>query len=349
MVSVFAKLFSFSRIRDFIFVVDLVALPLGVVAIWQTSVAIQLQVDSNEEQRVAAAWAQVANRATGNSGKGEALNLLFEKREDLSGLLIDCKSMGGEYVSDPVLRCKGAPFLEGLRLIGTFEPLPFQMERFPEVLPEQADFDRCEPERLNIEGSDFSGSYFRNSVIYCAMMINVSASTTVSVDTTIASSWLYNFDISDSYGLRLVGNSIDGMIAERSTLLDVKFSGTNATGINFTDARFSRVDFTGLEGFDWNVSGANFCYARNSDDPMSEEECSPTLPDEVLKGMWAWSDQPPKAVGPLAEQLKKIKTCPSEYRTPTFGREYQNIGFVYDRGYKPPVQCQEPTDTSLDN
>lgn len=340
MYRIFAPLFSLSRFRRFIFVVDLVALPLAVIAIWQSSQAIQLQIQSNEEQRVAAAWAQVANRATGNSGKGEAINTLFERGEQLSGLLLDCESMGGTYVKQPLRRCKGAPYIDGLRILGSFTPIVFEGV-YPDLSDVSLDSELCDSNRPDIIDSDFSGSTIARGAIYCAMMIDVTIRDAWFQDTTIANSWLYNVDISGSEDFLLLGNRYDGLVAEGAIFNRTDFRNSEAAGINFTNAKFDQVNFRGLVGQDFNVSGAHFCYSSNTAYPPSAEHCPVEIPDSVLEQMWAWSDMPPVGIGPVADKLATIKRCSAEHRPANFGREFDDYGFVYDRGYKLPPQCSE--------
>lgn len=338
MAFLFPKMFWLSRVRRFVFVVDLVAIPLGVIAIWQASDAIQLQVQSNEEQRGAAAWSQVANRATGNSGKGEAINTLFQRGEKLNGLLLDCESMGGAYVNDPLRRCKGAPYIDGLRLIASITPIALDAGE-PDLSEISLDPELCDSDRLDIIGSDFSGSTLANSAVYCAMMIDVAIKDAFFQNTTIANSWMYNVDISGSQDFIFSGNRYDGLVAEGAVFNHTDFKNSHAAGINFTNAKFDSVNFQGLEGQDFNVSGAHFCFSSNTAFPPSIEHCAIELPESVLQEMWAWSDMPPVGIGPIADKLATIKHCPAEQRSANFGKEYSDYGFVYDRGYKPPTAC----------
>ncbi|THV13769.1 pentapeptide repeat-containing protein [Rhizobium rhizophilum] len=338
MIPILPKMNWLSKFREFVFVVDIVAIPIGVVAIIQSSAAINLQVQSNEDQRVAAAWSQVANRATGNSGKGEALNLLFERGEKLSGLLIDCESMGGRYVDDPVRRCKGAPYIDGLRLVASDTQISVD-DIHSRLNSISLNPDLCDTGRLDIIDADFSGATLASSVIYCAMMIDVTMKDTWFSETIIANSWLYNADISGAKDFILAGNRYDGLVAEGAVFTETDFKETQAAGINFSNAKFDKVNFRGMEGGDYNVSGAHFCFSSNTAYPPSEEHCVVDLPESVLKEMWAWSDMPPIGIGAINEKLAMIKRCPAELRTATFGKEYADYGFVYDRGYKAPDAC----------
>lgn len=338
MLDLLKRLVSLAAARNFLLTLELIAIPLSIYAIIQSSIAIRLQAEGNNEQRISSAWSQLTTPASGNSGKGEAINRLFKEGEELSGMLLNCEAMGGTYVEDPKRRCKGAPYISGLNLIGGTPPQE-TLHAIAQLENPAMDPEECTLDALNMNGSDLSGSVLKKSTIYCGMLVDITAKDAYFDNVVIANSWLYNFDISGSVGLTLLRNRIDGMVAVKSVFIGTDFGGTHASGINFTDAKFDKVKLAGLEGQDFNVSGADFCYFNNEAFPSDEEHCPESIPDDVLAGMWAWSDMPPKGIGATAERLKSVKLCASEYRETNFGTEFGDYGFVYDRGYMAPERC----------
>ncbi len=338
MLEMLKKLVSLAVARNVLLFLELLAIPIAIVAIYQSSEAIRLQTISNREQQVASAWSQLTARAPGNSGKGAALMTLHDNGEVLSGLLIDCETMGGVYVDDPNRRCRGAPFLKGVLLKGLNLP---EIKDIESLFQRDKDLEVCAlGEPVRITDSDFSGAIFEDATIYCGMILDVNFKNTYFRQSIIADSWLYNVDVSGSRIEKMISNRIEGLLAEGSIFVRTDFRGTYAGGVNFTKAKFNSVNFALSHAAHLNVSGADFCFFENEAFPSTEENCPTELPDEVVAAMWAWSDMPPKGLGSTAEKLKNVRTCSSAFRTASFGNEFEGYGFVHDRGYLPPPPCR---------
>jgi len=338
------NLLSLAFIRNVVLIFELVLIPLGVYALYQTNKALSLQRIANHQQNISTAWSILGTSSPGNSGKSHALNTLYQNGEELRGLIIDCHSMGGRFIKDPDLRCQGAPFFVDLLLQGGDKILSdslFQTDENKYNLEEVLDPERCITSSLDFWDNSFSGAIFKNVTFYCAMIGRLDLTRTWLRNLNIGNSWLYDAELSEARydSGYFLGNRVEGLVAKNTIFANVVFDGTYFEGVNWSGARFDTVSFNQVVLTDVNVSNADFCYFSNEAFPSEEINCPINFSDKFFERMWAWEDMPPKGLGKFSERLSAVKLCPTELREEYQKKLLRPYVFVVNRGYVKPEGC----------
>ncbi|AMN54159.1 hypothetical protein ACP90_18960 [Labrenzia sp. CP4] len=320
--NLFRAVTNFELLGKVLIIIELVAIPLGVYAIYLGYAALQLQVESNDQQLVATAWQQLTTAAPGNSGKSEALMTLAGKGVPLVNLRLDCETMGGQFhVHDtfPELeRCKGAPYFSDLTFHSASQALSYS----------------------TFDGSDFNGFSIEDNIVFGLSIRKSEIKGMNFVETNV-----YDLDITESNLEEASFNrDIDGIVAIRTMFQSVEFTDMQIRGADFTNAKFSQVTFKEANASDWNVSGADFCwihpYVILGDDQKPEDYCATGLSPDHSWNIWAWDDNAPKGLEPLKDFIESVKLCPASLRNDYYkniAQEY--FDFTINRGFTLPKGC----------
>ncbi|MCM2396207.1 hypothetical protein NBH19_08960 [Rhizobium sp. S95] len=244
---------------------------------------------SRREERVERAWNRLITPAGGNTGKGAALNLLLEERQDLVAVDFSCRTIG--VWNETEKKCLNPPIFTDIKvpadfLLGQdFEPsteppqIPFGMFyrlfQYPHAVgtPTQA------PD--SFDGVVFKRSDFSRTRLGLDRFANVSFEETD----------LSGAQISQDVQSVRINNSDLSYATVMSEAGELSITRTNITGLIMRDRMFEWTLFNQQNPFDYN---------------------------------WAWADMPPMRyretatevfIEPLPwQQLDNVQLCDPAYR-----------------------------------
>ena len=299
----------------------------------------QLEREARKEERIARAWQLLTTKAPGNSGKKEALEILFSYDVPLVGLDLSCETMGGTWINTTrrnQKKCVGSSYLSGLNFtaINSQKPIAYFSRERRDLLkdPNRIYVERGKVDNSAFSKSNFDGAEFVHSSMQSLMFIstsfigadlsfsNFSHSTLKYVDmskSTIEVSDFSNSDViytqfDDSF-LRLsqfVGARFDSASLKYVDLESSKFSLANFKGhmefqgsrlidASFKDANFSNVSLHYRDDYD--------AYFRNTNLSGTDFEGVVGLSSKALAGSFADQNNPPKGLS--VEQMQNISLC----------------------------------------
>jgi Pentapeptide repeats (8 copies) len=325
-------------LQNILNVVQLVGIPLALVALYQTNNALKLQEESNRLSLISAAWANLNAPATGNSGKAKAIETLINSGERMVGLKIDCDSMGGTYAIEPYPTCIGAPYFEDLKIsppkigdadlmVASYE----EMKNDPALLCELS----AELKFGSFQWASFDGGY-----VNCGMIVDFNFGNIDAKSFGVVNSWLYNVIFSNAslYDFKFDYSRFEGVDFSNAELVNATFTNVQFSGVNLKKAKLDRSKFNVASVSDINVSGTDFCYDTNLN-VKDVDNCAEFINDEIVAAMWAWADMPPEALGPLATSLRKVALCDPKLRDNYSTLSDKYYGFTFNREYTKPLGC----------
>ncbi len=192
-----------------------------------------------KEIKKASAWQVLANKASGNSGKKEAIQFLASQGLSLCGIDMSRKTHGGKvYLAD---------------LFKDFEGDRSEIDltdaKFSKAILFDADFSRFNLKYVNFSGAELFGAVFSGAWLDRA---------------DFSETYFENADFSeaDLLGANFSGATLFGADFSRTYLEKINFSGATLFGANFSEADPIEANFSGATLF-----GANFSktYFENAD------------------------------------------------------------------------------------
>lgn len=275
----------------------------------QSTIALQsleLSMAQTERSRVVDAWQILANRATGNSGKREALQFLHQSGQALDGVDLSCETMGGQTNWNiKKQRCFRPTYLESLTFSDKGGDLAqLGAANFSGSDLGQSDFGRANLVASVFDGAILSGANFGSTIISRSSFDFVLARGANFSRTVAGSASFRNAFLMEANFERTIASSSDfsGAALQRAV-----FTGANLTGANLSFAILggARLEESDLNGA--NISGTDFCKSSINDDP-----CASGVTQELIAETWAFDDYPP-LLGE-ASFVGSVTLCPNSLR-----------------------------------
>ena len=203
------------------FFLTLLAFVAAAVAIWQQHKAGKTQEIAGIKQEIIGAWQILANQASGNSGKIEAIEFLAKNKKSLSGI-----NMSFDHH-------KGQVYLAGLDVSQT--TLGHQADLF------EAHFEGANLREARFEGANLVGAHFEGADLIGAHFEGVN-------DEKIWSSVLgARFKGANLSWAHFDEANLKGFDFEGADLIGARFEGANLSEANFAGANLSRANFEGAK------------------------------------------------------------------------------------------------------
>ncbi len=218
----------------------------------------QEERDTRRQEAINRAWSLITTPATGNSGKGPALEYLNDQRISLQGINLSCDRMGGGWDAEK-RHCETPTWLQGVELQGAdLEGAQLQGADLGEAVLQGADLSggnlqgahlwdaslqKTDLLGADLQGANLSGADLQGANLRYADLQGANLSHTYWQGAA--------FSYADLQGADLSGAEFDG-----ANLLFTWFGGANLNGADFTDAeavdtaRF-RYPETGLSAWAW--------------------------------------------------------------------------------------------------
>jgi len=203
--------------------------------IWQKK-SLEHQEKLGIKQEIIGAWQVLSNKASGNSGKREAIEFLVEQGIDLRGINLSEKSNGGKVLLDNLNVNLGNPAklwkanFEGSELFkANFKKAKLEDAIFNCADLREADFELAYLDPSFFKGADLTLTIFKSAHLTKADFSPSENRATILQDADFSGSTLCraNFYCAWLYG--------------------AKFQNTNLAGANFQCANLMNADFTDVE------------------------------------------------------------------------------------------------------
>ena len=178
------------------------------------------QTQLNETKK-ASAWQVLANKASGNSGKKEAIEFLASQGIPLCGIDMSAKTHGGEInisTKTQVIDMSAKIQIRYVYLDSLFK-----------------DFKKEDRSKIDLNSADFSGANLNSAIFDCSSLHNVNFSSVMLTGGGFANSYLIECNFS---------NSILVCADFKGTVLSLcNFSNSNLGYADFKDASLSEINF----------------------------------------------------------------------------------------------------------
>ncbi len=218
----------------------------------------QEERDTRRQEAINRAWSLITTPATGNSGKGPALEYLNDQGIPLQGINLSCEHMGGGWDAEK-LTCETPTYLRGVELHGAdLEGAQLQGADLT-----YADLQRAYLGFVGLQGADLRGAklqganlahvYLQRATLTYVLLrrIDLTYADLQDADLVVADFQEAHLTYANLRNAVLAGADLQG-----ADLHDAKFEGANLSGADFTDAKqldtaLLRDPETGLSAWAW--------------------------------------------------------------------------------------------------
>jgi hypothetical protein len=198
-----------------------------------TAWALIIDLQDRKSEAIARAWQILTTRASGNSGKVEALQYLISQRISLNGIDLSCKMMGGINGAG---KCIRYTWLSGLETAG-IETVDASNINFSGVDLSNANLRRFEIFKGNFSGAKFIYTKFKSTMFTDSNLANANL-----IETTFV---LSGFSRSNLEGATLLGADVTNTPFYETNISFAKFAirerSEEVFFVNFGDNRIKNL------------------------------------------------------------------------------------------------------------
>ncbi len=221
--------------------------------------------DARKERQAEAitrAWSLITTPATGNSGKGPALEYLNDQGIPLRGINLSCERMGGGWDAEK-LTCETPTYLRGVEL-------------------QKADLTGARLQGAGLWEAQLQGADLRYAQLQGAKLILAQLQGDL-MGAQLQGAELYGAELQGAF---LMGAQLRGADLSSAQLKGAELYGAELQGADLRGAQLKGAYLRGAQFGGANLSRANFTDAEYLDRAHFHD------PDTSLFA-WAWADKPP--------------------------------------------------------
>ncbi len=255
----------FEVFERFLLLATFASIMLGVVAFW-------IDYSDRKVEARTRAWSLITTPATGNSGKGPALEYLNDHGIPLRGINLSCEHMGGWNKEKQT--CKTRTYLRGVAL-------------------QKADLEGAQLQGADLLNAQLQGAKLRGAQLQGANLLNAQLQ-----GADLSEAQLQGADLSkaqlqgaDLAGANLQEADLAGANLREAHLVGAKLQGAYLAGAKLQEAHLANAKLQGSKLWDAQFGGAHLSGADFTDTQFLNDADFHD-PNTGLSA-WAWADSPP--------------------------------------------------------
>ncbi|PID37228.1 MAG: hypothetical protein CR993_01150 [Rhodobacterales bacterium] len=255
-----------SGFEHFLLLATFASIVLGVVAFW-------IDFEDRKVEARTRAWSLITTPATGNSGKGPALEYLNDQGIPLNGINLSCERMGGGWDAER-LSCEAPTYLARVAL----QRADLQGAQLQGVDLWKAQLQGADLGDAQLQGADLGDAQLQGTDLTGAQLQG-------------AYLWYAQLQGADLKLAQLQGAGLKSAQLQGANLLGARLQRAELTGALLQGAVFWHTRLQGADLWDAQFGGANLSEADFTD-ALSLNHADFRDPKTGLSA-WAWADMPP--------------------------------------------------------
>ena len=235
---------------------EVAAVVVGLAFVIPTAIALWIDLEDRQTQRIAQAWELATRKAPGNSGKGPALEYLNSQGITLIGINLSSSANGGET------------YLQGVKLSNARLPnanlsaANLRFANFANSNMLMADLSRTRLRAANLSEAYLHGAILSNAVLPFADLSDAKLNNANLSEADLSNANLSGADLqnADLSGAHMISANLSG-----TKLRDVHLAGSDLRGADLSNANLSGANLSGVNLYDADLSDANLRDANVSE------------------------------------------------------------------------------------